>query len=328
MSRPLRIEYPGAWYHIMNRGRRREEIFLDAKDYRKIFSIIEECTRRLELEVYAYSLLPNHYHLLIRTPQGNLSRIMRHLNGVYAQDFNKRYGLEGSVFRGRFKSIVVEEESYLLALLRYIHQNPVRAQIVKKAYEHRWTSHRAFMRKQERPKWLKVKPILMRFSRYEKEAAREFDRFVQDEESRELLRRLQGENWPAILGGESFVAKMKEFCRSKEMSEEEKPHCREHFREIDLAVVVHRIKEIYGISIDELKKKRQRTISELRYAFIYIGKEIAGHTLQSIGRELGGISCAAVSQQYKRACDEIRNKEGCYNRVHELEKALNLQPKT
>jgi len=127
MSRPLRIEYSGAWYHVMNRGRRREKIYYDKKDYEQFLKVLEETSSLFSVEIHAYTLMPNHYHLLIRTPKGNLSRGMRHINGVYTQRFNNKYKIDGSLFRGRYKSILVEEESYLLELVRYIHRNAYKA---------------------------------------------------------------------------------------------------------------------------------------------------------------------------------------------------------
>lgn len=145
MARPLRIEYPGAWYHVMNRGRRGEEIFSDKKDYEAFVVLLRETGEMFDFQVSAYCLMSNHYHLLVRTPIGNLSRVMRHINGVYTQRFNRYYKVDGQLFRGRYKSILVEEGSYLLELLRYIHRNPVRAGICKAVEEYAWTSHHGYV---------------------------------------------------------------------------------------------------------------------------------------------------------------------------------------
>ena len=141
MSRPLRIEYPGAWYHVMNRGRRGERIFRSPKDYEVFIGLLQEAVELWDVRISAYCLMSNHYHLLIQTPQGNISRSMRHINGVYTQRYNRIHKCDGQLFRGRYKSILVEQDSYLLELVRYIHRNPVRAGMVEKLSEYLWSSH-------------------------------------------------------------------------------------------------------------------------------------------------------------------------------------------
>ena len=130
MSRPLRIQYPDAWYHVMNRGRRGEEIFTDDKDYAAFIDLLKEINDDYKVKVSAYCLMSNHYHLLVQTPDSNISRAMRHLNGVYTQRYNRIHHSDGPLFRGRYKAILVEADSYLLELLRYIHRNPLGAGVV------------------------------------------------------------------------------------------------------------------------------------------------------------------------------------------------------
>ncbi len=116
MARPLRIEYPGAWYHVMNRGRRAEKIFTDHKDYKAFIDLLKETSCAWNISVAAYCLMPNHYHALVQTPDANISRAMRHLNGVYTQRYNSRHHLDGPLFRGRYKSILVSADNYLLGI--------------------------------------------------------------------------------------------------------------------------------------------------------------------------------------------------------------------
>ena len=124
MSRALRIEYEGAWYHIMNRGAGKQIIFHNETHYNLFLKLLSEIHNRYRIEVHAYCLMNNHYHLLIRTPLANLSRAMRHINGVYSQRYNGLQKTDGPLFRGRFKSIIIDSENYLLRLSRYIHLNP------------------------------------------------------------------------------------------------------------------------------------------------------------------------------------------------------------
>ena len=118
MARPLRIEYPGAWYHVMNRGAGRKKIFNATPHYELFLTLLEEVSERFGAEIHAYCLMGNHYHLLLHTPEGNLQRSMRHLNGVYTQRYNRMRGTDGPLFRGRYKAIVVDADHYLLHLSR------------------------------------------------------------------------------------------------------------------------------------------------------------------------------------------------------------------
>jgi putative transposase len=145
MSRPLRIEWPGALYHVTARGDRREPIVEDDIDRECWVALLSETCDRFVWQVHAWCLMGNHYHLLLQTPRANLSQGMRHLNGVWSQRFNRRYGRVGHVFQGRFKAIFVEQQSYLLELARYIVLNPVRAGIVPLPEQWSWSSYRDTM---------------------------------------------------------------------------------------------------------------------------------------------------------------------------------------
>jgi putative transposase len=129
MARPSRIEYPGAVYHIMSRGSGRQKVFLSRSDYRGFLRTVSEAHDLWGIEVFAYCLMPNHYHLCVRTPRGNLSRVMRHVDGLYTQRFNRSHKRDGSLFRGRYKAIVVDANECLMAVVRYIHLNPVDGQL-------------------------------------------------------------------------------------------------------------------------------------------------------------------------------------------------------
>jgi REP element-mobilizing transposase RayT len=154
MSRPLRIEFEDAVYHVTSRGDRREPIFLDDDDRRRFLALLGQACDRFDAAVLAYCLMGNHYHLVLRTRQANLSTLMRHLNGVYTQRFNRRHGRVGHVFQGRFKAILVDAGAYLLALCRYVELNPVRAGLAATAADWPWSSYRAHVGTADGPPWL------------------------------------------------------------------------------------------------------------------------------------------------------------------------------
>jgi putative transposase len=153
MSRPLRIEFPGAVYHVTSRGDRREPIYHDDADRALQLEVLAQAGDRFDAAVLAWCQMGNHYHLVLHTRQPNLSRFMRHLNGVYTQAFNRRHGLVGHLFQGRFKAILVDRDAYLLALCRYVERNPVAAGLVDSPVDWHWSSCRAHLGLVPTPAW-------------------------------------------------------------------------------------------------------------------------------------------------------------------------------
>lgn len=145
MARPLRIEFEGAAYHVMSRGDDRAAIAVDDVDRKAWVAVLDRVADRFDWRVWAYCLMDNHYHLLVETPKANLSRGMHELNGVYTQAFNRRHGRVGHLLQGRFKSLLVEKDAYLLELNRYVVLSPVRAGRVDRAEDWPWSSYRAAM---------------------------------------------------------------------------------------------------------------------------------------------------------------------------------------
>ena len=142
MARPLRIEFPGALYHVTARGHARAAVFLDDDDRRRFLALLAETAERRGWTCHAYCLMDNHYHLLVETSSADLGRGMRQINGVYTQRFNRAHGRAGHVFQGRYKAILVEKQAYLLELSRYVVLNPVRAGMVAKPGDWMWSSYR------------------------------------------------------------------------------------------------------------------------------------------------------------------------------------------
>ena len=206
MARPLRIEFAGALYHVTSRGDRQEDIYLDDQDRENYLEVLHEVCERFNWVIHAYCLMTNHYHLLIETPDGNLSKGMRHLNGVYTQRYNRKVKRVGHVFQGRYKAILVQKESYLLELARYIVLNPVRARMVRSAKDWPWSSYRATAGLAEVQVWLTVDWILSAFSRNKSKAIERYREFVSEG-------RNQPKPWKNLknqiyLGDDGFVEKM------------------------------------------------------------------------------------------------------------------------
>ena len=194
MVRPLRLEYPGALYHVTSRGNRREQIYADDEDRGAFLDVLVSVVQRFGWECHAYCLMANHYHLLIETPQPNLSRGMRQLNGVYTQRFNQRHRSVGHVFQGRYKAVLVEKEAHLLEVCRYVVLNPVRAGMVSHPSQWRWSSYRATAGLRKPPMFLTTDWVLAQFGHRRASAAKAYRQFVREG--------VGGESpWPVLRGG-------------------------------------------------------------------------------------------------------------------------------
>jgi REP element-mobilizing transposase RayT len=159
MARPLRLEFEGAIYHVTSRGDRRESIFCDDSDRELLLAIVGKSMERFDAVAYAYCLMENHYHFVLRTNQPNLSRLMRHINGVYTQAYNRRHAQVGHLFQGRFKGLLVDQDAYFLEVCRYVDLNPVRAGLVTQPGDWKWSSYRAHTGQAPGPGWLDSSPL-------------------------------------------------------------------------------------------------------------------------------------------------------------------------
>jgi REP element-mobilizing transposase RayT len=205
MARPLRIEFPGALYHITARGNARQDIFLVKNDRLLFFDRLAREIDQQRWLCHAYCLMNNHYHLVIETPEANLVRGMTRLNGTYTQAFNRRHGRVGHVLQGRYESIVVDKDSYLLELARYVVLNPVRAGLVKEPAAWMWSSYRATVGEVVPPNWLTTDWLLEQFAALKSVARRAYQDFVMKGAGTKLWDRLIGQIW---LGDQPFLERM------------------------------------------------------------------------------------------------------------------------
>lgn len=225
MARPLRIEFPGALYHVTSRGNAQQNIFENDVDRRRWLSIFSKVCSHFNWVCYSYCLMGNHYHLLIETPEGNLSKGMRQLNGVYTQHFNRSHERVGHLYQGRFKAILVDKNSYLKELGRYIVLNPVRANLVENAQDWPWSSYRATTGLTPRPDWLNTLRTLSAFGPKIDLATKKFIKFVSQGKD-------QASIWEALkhqiyLGDDIFVEDMlRRVSRNKNLAEVPRPQKR------------------------------------------------------------------------------------------------------
>jgi REP element-mobilizing transposase RayT len=218
MARPLRIEYPNAVYHITSRGNARQAIFLDDKDLDNFLEVLCFVVKRYNWILHAYCLMSNHYHLLIETQEGNLSKGMRQLNGIYTQQFNRRHNRVGHAFQGRYKAILVDKDNYLLELCRYIVLNPVRSGIVKGAGQWQWSSYKDTAGYGKGISCLTKDWILLQFGSRRTEAENRYREFVRAGIKAETpWKEIKGQLY---LGDEKFIDRIKKMIRGKETLKE------------------------------------------------------------------------------------------------------------
>ncbi|MEQ1662373.1 MAG: transposase [Thiobacillus sp.] len=235
MSRPLRIEFPDALYHVTARGDRREDIFEDDQDRRAFLQTLEQVVTQFNWLCYAWCLMGNHYHLLIQTPDGNLSKGMRQLNGVTTQTSNRRHRRVGHLFQGRFKAILVDHDAYLLELSRYIVLNPVRAGMVKTPADWQWSSYRASAGLEPVAPWLSVEGVLSQFAKRRSLAQQRYAQFVSEGiKADSPWQNLKGQ---VFLGDDPFVQKMQERIESQQRDDVQIPLAQRRPRPLPLSII-------------------------------------------------------------------------------------------
>jgi putative transposase len=257
MARPIRVEYEGALYHVTSRGNAGQDIFIDKRDCEKFLNLLSDVVERYRWIVHAYCLMRNHYHLLAETPWANLCSGMRQLNGLYAQLFNLRHGREGHLFQGRYKSFIVEKDSYLLELCRYIVLNPVRAVIVSSPEQWPWSSYRATAGLGKEAEFLHKEWILASFSPSRPQAERLYTSFVMEGLGKESPLKVAKGGF--LLGGEQFVAKMRDLLEGvggEEALRQEKyaarPSLEDIFRRNDRDNAIHEAVCRWGYKLKEV----------------------------------------------------------------------------
>ena len=287
MGRPLRIEYPGAFYHVTSRGNEKKDIFKNEADREKFLYYLESAAERYGALFHAYCLMTNHYHLMVETPLGNLSRIMKHINNSYTNYFNIKRKRAGHLLQGRYKSILVEADTYAAELSRYIHLNPVKAKMVSSPEEYPWSSYRSYA-EGNGPSWLSTVFVLGYFGIEPGERRSNYKTYVLGGVGDKCPDPLAGSVASAILGSEAFVRNIREKYLEGRPSDRDLPSLR------GLTP---------GPSIEAIGKLAEGAFPGnrklARVAGIYLCRRFSGAKLKRIG-DLYGISESGVTQAAKR----------------------------
>ncbi|HEY5611667.1 MAG TPA: transposase [Thermoanaerobaculia bacterium] len=302
MARPLRLEYSGALWHVTARGNERKEIVRSDEDRSMFVEMIGDTALTFRWRLHAYVLMTNHYHLVVETPEPNLSRGMRQLNGNFAQRFNRRHHRVGHLFQGRFKGILVEHESHFLELARYVVLNPVRAGMVRRASEWEWSSYRATAGLTEPPPWLEVAPTLAEFHHVDPSLAKDlYRRFVAAGGGYAPWETL---NAQIYLGSDEFrrgLAARLGVCRRRE----EHPRQQRHPERATLDMVIRSTAEQSGMTLEQIRLTRD---CDARAMIAWLGRHEALATLLEVGARLS-LSDSGVSRLIRYAAVRIRENE-------------------
>jgi REP element-mobilizing transposase RayT len=296
-----------------------EQIFCSPEDYSAFIELLKDASSMWKVRIAAYCLMSNHYHLLVQTPEANLSRCMRHINGVYTQYFNRSHKSDGQLFRGRYKSIVIDRDSYLLELVRYIHRNPLHAGLVKRLEDYFWSSHRTYISRGNEGNWLHKDFVLSMLGENRSKRRQAYIDFVKQEEPETLKTLYEKSKLPLLLGAKDFIDDIKQKYYDK-VTIKEMPQVKELF--LDKSQIEKTVSRVYQIEIDEFLKSRRGNYNEARNVAIYLMRKYTGAPLKDIGSRFGMSSYSSVSSviiRIKQAMD--RNKK-LRQRITAAEKLL------
>jgi putative transposase len=303
MARPLRLEYPGAIWHVTSRGNARQDIVLDDVDRSRWVEELGRVTLTANWRIYAWVLMSNHHHLLVETPEANLARGMRQLNGVCAQAFNQRHGRVGHLFQGRYKGILVEREGYLLELVRYIVLNPVRAAMVRTPAQYRWSSYRETVGLRKAEDWLEVDWTLTQFGSGYEAGRRRFRQFVS--EGRNTNYRPWDELRRGVfLGSERFLESLAQRAQRQTVSVEVPRVQRDLTRRPSLKAVERQVRTVFGAADADMVRRSRHPA---RKAFALVARRAADCPLAEIAGPLGLAPRSASSLLSAAEALEVRD---------------------
>ncbi|MBN1471904.1 MAG: transposase [Syntrophaceae bacterium] len=317
MSRPLRIQYPYAYYHVTCRGNERKDIFRDQEDRREFFRLLARSLELFEVRCLSYALMSNHFHLLLCTPKANLSEFMRHFNISYTVFFNHKYKRSGHLYQGRYKAFLIDADNYLLEVSRYIHLNPIRMKS-KNSMEKRWrdllandsTSLPGYIYPRHRQPIIYYSTLLNYFDQDNDKAIYEYKKFVLEGTVKDISNPLDKGKGAGIVGTEEFVENIRKrygYDNQRKKIHREQPALRKLDKNITPEDVIDRYSQLIKLKREEITRKgKQSTERAILMELLY---RLCDITQPEIGRLMGGIDYSAVSQARKRLYVKMQNNQ-------------------
>lgn len=306
MARQIRIEYENAFYHVFSRGNNKKDVFKTDIDNNKFLKIIGEAHDKYKILVHAYVLMKNHYHIIIETPQANLSSAMHYINAKYTSWFNHINNEVGHLFQGRYKAILVDKDEYLLPLSRYIHLNPVRANYVKNPQEYQWSSFKNLIGDYKSYKWLMQGFILNAIG-----SKKKYENYVMEFKQKEIENPFSKIKGQSFLCGDEFLEKIKNEVKGLEKITSKEIRDREFLKKkVTCDDIINRIIDKFAISKEEILTKGKHD-NKYRKLAVYLCKKYSDNSNIEIGNFFGEVTGSCISYYYRwgnRVDKELENE--------------------
>ncbi len=322
MARPLRIDLPNGVYYVTSRGLERQGIARDEQDCARWFELLGAVATRRRWRVFALVMMPSHYHLLLETPEGDLSAGMHDLNSGYASAFNRRYGRRGPLFAGRFKAILVEPGYRYWELSRHMHLNPVRAGQVKRPQDWPFGSCEAYLGTAFGPAWLAWRQVLEGHGATLAEAQENYERSLAEGVAKPPLSPLWGVTESVFLGSGQFVGRMMELLARRNV-----PAARASRPAVGVEAIERAVCAVFGVAEGQLRQRRRRG-NEARAVALYLCRKWTEMPRGGIGERFGGVSAQAVSKMALQVARQLDHDRGLAERIGRCEAELELTPTT
>jgi putative transposase len=319
MARSLRIQYEGALYHVTSRGNARKKIFFTHRDYEKFKEYVAQAREKFDFYVHCYVLMSNHYHILLEVPDKGLSKILHHINSSYSIYLNTKRTRSGHVFQGRFKAIIVDKDSYLAELSRYIHLNPVRAKMVTKPEDYIYSSYRAYVFGAD-DLIAHTASVLSLFSEVNSRAQSSYKRYVESSIASELENPFASVYGGGILGNEDFVNEVLANIEKRHLHNEDVAHRKTLIGRTKVDAVLALLSEHLGESVDEITRRG----GHRRKICVYLLKRYSDATNKAISLLLGIATYSAAAKIYQRFLKELELDPALKQEVERLEAEMSL----
>jgi putative transposase len=320
MARPLRIEYPGAFYHVMHRGNAGSDIFKSDRDREKFLDYVGKAVERYGIKIHSYCLMTNHYHFLIETPYPNLSQAIKWINVGYVAYYNRKRRRSGHLFQGRFKAVVIDADEYLKHLSRYIHLNPIRAGMVSHCREYPWSSYPVFGGYAKAPEWLETHWLLSLFGQNRKGAMERYREFVESVQNDKIENPSKDIVSGIILRGTEFVSWIKRNFLSNDADIKEKPQLKSLKPGLSPEDLLTAICNEFACTRKVILQKGKKG-NLARDLAIYLSREMTGESGISLGRHYG-ISGAGITVRHSIIAEKIKKNRKLKGQINRIKKAI------